>query len=249
MPSSSNRGIIGSQNDLAQIIIDSPRDNQFATTSSSVSNNCNSSSSNNILTSNGWKIENVAVKDFDAVQQLCRDSFPLDYPESWFEEVVNGRFIAFGVYHGEFLTSLLVAELKRIGDCDPEDRELDGNPDSLVVYILSLAVHQLYRRKGIASILLDHLIKSVVNVPPYPKIVFLHVLATNYGAINFYKRSGFQHFATLANYYFIDGTYQSGCTFALYTNRFNTYSIKEFFNFIMAFLCRPFCSAFRQKLF
>ena len=114
---SSIQVISESQNDLAQIIIDSPRNtyDRVPSTSSTVT-------STTTATPEGWQIENITLKDYDAVRQLCREAFPLDYPESWFEEVVNGRYIAFGVFHGEILTSLMVAELKRMTDCDPEVR-------------------------------------------------------------------------------------------------------------------------------
>lgn len=81
-----------------------------------------------------WTLEYLKPKDLNAVQKICRDSFPLDYPESWFQEVVAGGFIAFGVFHGEIMTSLLVAEIKRISDCDPE-----------VCFLLFLFYKQFFR--------------------------------------------------------------------------------------------------------
>uniref|UniRef100_A0AC34QJ83 N-alpha-acetyltransferase 60 n=1 Tax=Panagrolaimus sp. JU765 TaxID=591449 RepID=A0AC34QJ83_9BILA len=245
MLSSCRSTLSTSENDLAQIVVVS----NDSTSSSSVSSILLPELSQPGDTAR-WTIEYLKPKDLNAVQRICRDSFPLDYPESWFQEVVAGRFIAFGVFHGEILTSLLVAEIKRISECDQEDRDLVRDPDTLVCYILSLAVSSEYRRRGIASFLLDHLMKFHVNSPPFPKIVFLHVLHSNLGAINFYKKSGFQHHTTLQNYYLIGEVYEAGCTFVLNTNRSTSSgSIKEMFNFICAFLCKPFRSFFRPKIF
>jgi len=197
-----------------------------------------------------WKLDVLRPKDLVAFKRICRDSFPLDYPDSWFDDVVAGKFIAFGVFHGDVLTSLLVAEITKLKDCDKEDQDLDSDPEILACYILSLAVSAEYRRRGIASILINHLLKVYVYAPPFPRLVFLHVLHSNFGAINFYKKSGFRHHATLQNYYVIDEVYQAGCTFVLRTDRSSTSrSIKEFFSFLLALVCKPFRALFRSKLF
>ena len=67
-----------------------------------------------------WKLDVLRPKDLVAFKRICRDSFPLDYPDSWFDDVVAGKFIAFGVFHGDVLTSLLVAEITKLKDCDKE---------------------------------------------------------------------------------------------------------------------------------
>lgn len=69
-----------------------------------------------------WNLRYLQAKDLDAVCAICRESFPLDYPNSWFEEVVTGKFISFGLFHCDTLTSLLVAEVKRVSQCDAEVR-------------------------------------------------------------------------------------------------------------------------------
>uniref|UniRef100_A0A7E5A1L1 N-alpha-acetyltransferase 60 n=1 Tax=Panagrellus redivivus TaxID=6233 RepID=A0A7E5A1L1_PANRE len=200
-----------------------------------------------IILDGQWRLDTLRPKDLNAVAAICKESFPLDYPQSWYEDVVTGRFIAYGVFYGQTLTSLLVAEIKKIADCDNEDKGLDSDPESLVVYILSLAVSSAYRRRGIATVLLDYLLKTYVN-NAFPKLVFLHVLSTNYGAISFYKRSGFKHYSTIPNYYYIDNTYQSGSTFVLYTARsVSPYSVSAMFNYVLAYVCRPFRALFRSK--
>lgn len=170
-----------------------------------------------------WQIKNLTREDFEDVCSLCRSSFPLDYPIYWFQEVVEGKYISFGLFfHSEpecskpELTSLLVAEKKRIRDCEPEDRNLHKDPDATVIYILSLAVQRKYQRMGIATLLLNYL-KSTYFDPPLPQLIFLHVLCENEVAINFYKKNGFKHHATLKDYYQIDNMFRSGYTFVLYT--------------------------------
>ncbi|KAK6029548.1 acetyltransferase, GNAT family, partial [Ostertagia ostertagi] len=92
---------------------------------------------------------------------------------------------------------MMVAEMKTILHCNPEDRDIVADSGAHVVYMLSLAVSHAYRRLGLASRLLRHLLDSVVDNSPYPKAVFLHVLSTNLPAIRFYKSHGFVHHTTL----------------------------------------------------
>lgn len=62
--------------------------------------------------------------------------------------------------------------------------------NSDIGYILSLGVHKKYRRNGVASILLDALIKNLTENLDRSKVkaLFLHVLTTNQEAILFYER-------------------------------------------------------------
>ena len=69
-----------------------------------------------------WRIGELRERDLAAVCAICKESFPLDYPESWFKEVVTGKYISFGLFQRGELTSLLVAEVKLLSQCDLEVR-------------------------------------------------------------------------------------------------------------------------------
>jgi hypothetical protein len=77
-----------------------------------------------IAASNQWKIRYLQTHDFDAVCQICWESFPLDYSDSWFKEVCSGRLISFGLFHSDILAGILVAELKLLANCDIEVNSL-----------------------------------------------------------------------------------------------------------------------------
>ncbi|WKX91622.1 hypothetical protein Q1695_010001 [Nippostrongylus brasiliensis] len=156
--------------------------------------------------------------DVPAIEALCAASFPIQYPECWFEEVVAGELISVGLFDGKQLVAMMVAETKTILHCNPEDRDIIADTGAHVVYMLSLAVAHAYRRLGLASRLLRHLLDSVVDHSPFPKAVFLHVLSTNAPAIKFYKAHGFVHHTTLLNYYHLKSEYGDACTYVLYTN-------------------------------
>jgi hypothetical protein len=37
-----------------------------------------------------WNVRNLAINDLESVCRICREAFPLDYSEKWFEEVGRG---------------------------------------------------------------------------------------------------------------------------------------------------------------
>lgn len=67
-----------------------------------------------------WRIRKLNPNDLHDVCRICREAFPLEYSERWFEEVCSGRLISFGLFHFDVLTALLVAELKALAACDME---------------------------------------------------------------------------------------------------------------------------------
>ncbi|CAD6190889.1 unnamed protein product [Caenorhabditis auriculariae] len=178
--------------------------------------------------------------DRAAVQALCAASFPIEYPECWFDEVVSGSLTSLGLFDDKQLVAMIVSETKNISKCNLEDSDIISNQSALVVYILSLAVSNDYRRMGLATRLLNCLFESVVNQPPYPRAVFLHVLSTNLPAINFYRSNGFRWHASLLNYYRIGSGFGDGCTYVKYTNgQRPPLSISEVLRLVGVVVCFP----------
>jgi len=165
----------------------------------------------------------LSPADIDQVKCLCRDWFPIDYPDTWYQEITsNPRFFSLAATLQGSIIGLIVAETKELGQLAKEDRSLLANcflSNTKVGYILSLGVCQTHRKQGIASLLLDQLISYLNNNPSISvKALYLHVLTTNTQAITFYEHRGFKAHSFLPYYYAIKGKRKDGYTHVLYLN-------------------------------
>ncbi|CAG2161933.1 unnamed protein product, partial [Oppiella nova] len=162
--------------------------------------------------------------DVPKVKQLCSDWFPIEYPDSWYEDITsNPKFFALAaVFHFEII-GLIVAEIKPQTKCNREDQGLLASSlvnNSRVVYILTLGVVKEFRRVGIATLLLDNLIHHLTRNESTKdcRALYLHVLTTNLVAIRFYEKRQFKRHLFLPLYYSINSTARDGFSYVLYIN-------------------------------
>ncbi|CAH1129834.1 unnamed protein product [Ceutorhynchus assimilis] len=165
----------------------------------------------------------LCPNDLDEVRALCQDWFPIEYPFYWYEEITssNSRFYSLAAVYNQQIIGLIVAEIKPYSCLNEEDAGILAKSFSScdVAYILSLGVMKEYRRNGIATLLLDSLLKNLTT-PERRKVkaVFLHVLTTNSAAIVFYERRKFRLHNFLPYYYSIQGKCKDGFMYVLYIN-------------------------------
>ena len=161
--------------------------------------------------------------DVNEVKKLCREFFPIEYPDSWYEEITShSRFYSLAATHHGCIVGIIVAELKPQSKLNKEDGDLLASyypPTVQVAYILSLGVVREFRRYGIASLLLDSLLSYLTSSERLDcKAVYLHVLSTNTVALRFYERRKFRQHLFLPYYYAIKGKTRDGYSYVLYIN-------------------------------
>ncbi|XP_030750411.1 N-alpha-acetyltransferase 60 [Sitophilus oryzae] len=165
----------------------------------------------------------LCPEDLDEVRTLCQDWFPIEYPFYWYEEITssNSRFYSLAAVYKHQIIGLIVAEIKRHSCLNEEDSGILAKcfRDCDIAYILSLGVIKEFRRNGIATLLLDSLLKNLLT-PERRKVkaVFLHVLTTNSAAIRFYEKRKFRLHTFLPYYYSIKGKCKDGFMYVLYIN-------------------------------
>ena len=68
------------------------------------------------------------MKYFFQVKMLCRDWFPIDYPDTWYQEITsNPRFFSLAATLSGSIIGLIVAETKELAQLAKEDRSLLAN--------------------------------------------------------------------------------------------------------------------------
>lgn len=86
---------------------------------------------------------NLVIHNIFQVRSLCRDWFPIEYPQSWYEDITSSeRFFALAAVYKSQIIGLIVAEIKPYLKLNAEDRGIlsrwFASKDTLVAYILSL---------------------------------------------------------------------------------------------------------------
>jgi len=165
----------------------------------------------------------LSPQDIDQVKVLCGSWFPIDYPDTWYQEITsNPRFFSLAATLQGRIIGLIVAETKELSQLAKEDRTILAScfmKGTKVGYILSLGVCESYRKQGIASLLLENLISHLTSDAFIGvKALYLHVLTTNSQAIIFYEHRGFVAHSFLPYYYSIKGKRKDGFTYVLYLN-------------------------------
>ncbi|XP_066917386.1 N-alpha-acetyltransferase 60-like [Clytia hemisphaerica] len=164
--------------------------------------------------------------DIADLKRLCKEWFPLRYPDVWYQQVTNNpRFFSLAAtYNGETV-GVLIAEIRDRNQCNKEDSDMLSYwypwypSDTKVAYILIVGAAKEYRRKGVASHLLEAFLLKVQSPENYNcKCVYLHVLASNLDALLFYERQHFKRHKHLPLYYTINNVKMDGYCYVLYVN-------------------------------
>lgn len=169
----------------------------------------------------------LCPNDMPEVKRLCTEWFPIEYPDTWYEEITsNTKFFSLAAVFKCQIIGLIVSEIKPQTKCNKEDQGLLASSfpkRTEVAYILTLGVVREYRRNGIATMLLDNLIAHLTSGQGEKngntcKAIYLHVLTTNASAIQFYERRMFRKHNYLPLYYSVKGMGKDGYSYVLYIN-------------------------------
>lgn len=113
--------------------------------------------------------------------------FPVSYHDKFYKDVLDAGELAKLVFYNDIVVG---------GVCC----RVDASPVGRKLYIMTLGCLAPYRRLGIGTKMLEHVLKVVQEDGNFASI-FLHVQINNQSAIEFYKKFGFNIVETKEQYY------------------------------------------------
>jgi N-alpha-acetyltransferase 50 len=140
------------------------------------------------------KIGDVNLANLEQFKTLTVSTLPVRYSDKFYKELLDKvpkDYIKFAFCDGFAVGSIC---------CRLEDSKEEETQGKKRLYIMTISCLPAYRRRGIASKLLNHVLeKSKADESVYD--VYLHVQTSNEDAIAFYEAKGFEKKDKLENYY------------------------------------------------
>ncbi|XP_069961316.1 N-alpha-acetyltransferase 50 isoform X1 [Cherax quadricarinatus] len=133
------------------------------------------------------ELGDVTPHNIKQLKLLNQVVFPVSYNDKFYKDVLEAGELAKLAYYNDMVVG---------GVCCRVD-VLDGQRR---LYIMTLGCLAPYRRLGIGTKMLEHVLNFVEREGNFNSI-FLHVQVNNDGALDFYKKFGFEVVETKQHYY------------------------------------------------
>ncbi|XP_023235490.1 N-alpha-acetyltransferase 50 [Centruroides vittatus] len=139
--------------------------------------------------SRGGRIElgDVTPHNIKQLKRLNQVVFPVSYNDKFYKDVLEAGELAKLAYYNDIVVGAVCCRI-------------DTSENSRRLYIMTLGCLAPYRRLGIGTKMVEHVLNFVEKDGNFDSI-FLHVQINNEGAIEFYKKFGFEIVETKQHYY------------------------------------------------
>ncbi|XP_075232939.1 putative N-acetyltransferase san [Lycorma delicatula] len=139
------------------------------------------------MTRSKIELGDVTPHNIKQLKRLNTVVFPVSYNERFYKDVLEVGELAKLAYYNDIVVGAVCC---RIDNSDMARR----------LYIMTLGCLSPYRRLGIGTMMVQHVLNYVEKDGNYDNI-YLHVQVNNIGAIEFYKKFGFEIHETKKHYY------------------------------------------------
>ncbi|SPP73866.1 probable N-acetyltransferase san [Drosophila guanche] len=139
------------------------------------------------MTRNSIDLGDVTPHNIKQLKKLNTVVFPVSYNDKFYVDVLEAGELAKLAYYNDIVVGAVCCRI----DTTENQRRL---------YIMTLGCLSPYRRLGIGTVMFEHILNYAEKDGNFDSI-FLHVQVNNDGAIEFYKKFGFEIVDTKEQYY------------------------------------------------
>lgn len=156
-----------------------------------------------------FQLGHVNEANLQQIRMLNISTLPVRYSDNFYRDLITNytnKYLQFAFYNG-FVVGSICARVESLESKPPTDTESTPEVDTDTpttekkkLYIMILNVLAPYRRRGIASELLQFVTDKAVEDPEIEE-VYLHVQVNNEEAKDFYQSHGFKQSEVIRGYY------------------------------------------------
>ncbi|XP_055700285.1 probable N-acetyltransferase san [Phlebotomus papatasi] len=139
------------------------------------------------MTRTSIDLGDVTPHNVKQLKRLHSVVFPVAYNDKFYVDILEAGELAKLAYYNDIVVGAVCCRV-------------DTSENMRRLYIMTLGCLYPYRRLGIGTVMVNHILKYVENDGNFDSI-FLHVQVNNEGAIQFYKKFGFEIVETKDFYY------------------------------------------------
>ncbi|WEU40102.1 MAG: GNAT family N-acetyltransferase [Candidatus Odinarchaeum yellowstonii] len=141
-------------------------------------------------------IRRAVKSDLSKVYLIEKNSFQEHWSKRFFDYFLDSSNTVFLVTVEDDILGYIIWQLESAGGAKNFEELRTG-------HLLNLAVREGYRRRGIASSLLERLFKEIASYKPVA--TYLEVACSNQAAVNLYLKFNFQILSVIPKYYRFGG--------------------------------------------
>ncbi|KAI9483607.1 MAG: acyl-CoA N-acyltransferase [Benjaminiella poitrasii] len=137
-----------------------------------------------------FDLGDITYNNLGQVRVLHKVLFPVHYNDNFYTDLLEVGEFAKLVYYNDVCVGTVCCR-----------KEVDeSNPEKTKIYLMTLGVLEPYRRLGLGTQLVQHILEQAKLSKDISK-VYLHVQTSNTIATDFYKKNGFDIVSTEKDYY------------------------------------------------
>jgi len=171
---------------------DSSSSHQTAVCSEIMSNKDSSGDSSKKSASVQIDLGEITQHNIKVLKKVNQVVFPVVYHDNFYKDVLEAGELAKLAFYNDIVVGAVC--------CRNDTSSTTNGEASKKLYIMTLGCLAPYRRLGIGTVMVQHVMDIVEKDGNYDSI-FLHVQVNNDDAINFYKNFGFDIVETKEQYY------------------------------------------------